>query len=61
MDILEKPRPKTYEKENPDIESIQVLARIGENPKTSVREIEAEVGVSKTKVRETCHIFSCDI
>lgn len=47
---LGKPRPKAYKKEN--LESINVLALVEANPKPSVREIEAEVTVSKTKVEE---------
>lgn len=42
-------------KTNREIESINVLARVEANTKTSVGEMEAELGVSKKLDRYTLH------
>jgi len=58
-----KPRPKIYQKENKENETINVLACVAADPTTSLRNIEKEVGVVPSKssgILKTNH-FKCYI
>lgn len=44
-----KPRPKTYQKENKENETINVLACVAADPTTSLRNIEKDIGVVPSK------------
>lgn len=46
-----RPRPKSYNKENREIDEINVLACVEATPSTSCRTIEAEVGVIKSRAQ----------
>lgn len=44
-------RPRTYNTPNAERDAINVLAAVSANPRTSLREIEMQVGVPKSNVR----------
>lgn len=47
-----RPRPKSYNKENREVDEINVLAAVEATPSTSCRVIEAEVGVIKSRAQQ---------